>query len=317
MNDAASVRLTLTRIRVGSAWPCAATGSWRCTGWDDLIFTHISVRAAGPEHHFLINPYGWLFSEITASSLVRSTGRGRKVDASSAPGERGGVPHPQRDPCRARGRAVRAPRAALGQRGRRVAQPTHGLCECRSGALAYHDYEGVASDVNTRRRASSATSGQAPPLNHGPLTVGETVADAFVRMYFLEPACMMQVRAQAGGGALNRCGDRRRRGGAMAARDPRRRRWPRAGRCCRGSTASILPTGRDAAMPASARPRLRDVGRGRRESLCRLSKPRYCALAFGALTSPSIHFCSMADEARVLGSPPRFSIIPRKASLLA
>ena len=80
-------------------------------GWDDLVFTHISARVPGPEHHFLINPYGMLFEEITASSLVKIDLAGQQGDGQPLRHQPGRLHHPQRDPRRARGRAVRAARA--------------------------------------------------------------------------------------------------------------------------------------------------------------------------------------------------------------
>ena len=181
-------------------------------GWDDLIFTHISARLPGAEHHFLINPYGWLFSEITASSLVKIDLEGRKVDDSPHPVNPAGFTihsaiHAARDDAQCvlhvhsvNGVAVSAQREGL------LPLSQHAMFALAS--LAYHDYEGVALDEDEKPRLvrDLATKRSMILRNHGLLTVGRTVAEAFVAMYFLEAACMMQVRAQAGGGALTHIG---------------------------------------------------------------------------------------------------------------
>jgi ribulose-5-phosphate 4-epimerase/fuculose-1-phosphate aldolase len=177
-------------------------------GWDDLIFTHISARVPGPEHHFLINPYGWLFSEITASSLVKVDLDGRKVDSSPHEINPAGFTihsaiHAARDDAycvlhvhSVNGVAVSAQRDGL------LPLSQHSMFVLAS--LAYHDYEGVAlSDDEKPRLVRDLGDKRCLMLrNHGLLTVGASVADAFVAMYFFEAACMMQVRAQAGGGPL-------------------------------------------------------------------------------------------------------------------
>jgi ribulose-5-phosphate 4-epimerase/fuculose-1-phosphate aldolase len=214
MNDAAaSVRSTVTE----SEWDqrVALAACYRLValyGWDDLIFTHISARVPGPGHHFLINPYGWLFSEITASSLVKVDLEGRKVDASPHAVNPAGFTihsaiHAAREDAHCvlhvhsvNGVAVSAQRDGL------LPLSQHAMFALAS--LAYHDYEGVALDEDEKPRLVRDLGDRRSLIlrNHGLLTVGRTVAEAFVAMYFLEAACMMQVRAQAGGGALNRIG---------------------------------------------------------------------------------------------------------------
>jgi ribulose-5-phosphate 4-epimerase/fuculose-1-phosphate aldolase len=127
-------------------------------GWDDLIFTHISARIPGPERHFLINPYGMLFDEITASSLVKV------------------------------------------------------------GSLAYHDYEGIALHDDEKPRIVRDLGDKRLLMlrNHGLLTVGRTVSEAFVSMYMLETSCMIQLRAQASpNGLINLAPPIVERGGAQ------------------------------------------------------------------------------------------------------
>lgn len=181
-------------------------------GWDDLIFTHISARVPGPDHHFLINPYGWLFSEITASSLVKVDLHGDKVDDSPHPINPAGFTihsaiHAHRDDAHCvlhvhsvNGVAVSAQREGL------LPLSQHSIFPLSS--LAYHDYEGVAlNDDEKPRLVRDLGAKQFLMLrNHGLLTVGRSVAEAFVAMYFFEAACMIQLRAQAGGGQLIRIG---------------------------------------------------------------------------------------------------------------
>ena len=175
-------------------------------GWDDLIFTHISARVPGPEHHFLINPYGVLFEGITASSLVKIDVDGNKIDESPFPVNPAGFTihsalHMHReDACciihlhTIDGVAVSAQADGL------LPLDQHAMMV--SSDLAYHDYEGVALDLEERERLI-ADIGREKHLmilrNHGTLALGRTCADAFTRVYFLERACSIQVRALAGG----------------------------------------------------------------------------------------------------------------------
>ena len=214
MNDAATgIRSTVTeaeweqRVALAACYRLVAS-----FGWDDLIFTHISARVPGPEHHFLINPYGWLFSEITASSLVKIDLDGRKVDASPHEVNPAGFTihsaiHAGREDAQCvlhvhsvNGVAVSAQRDGL------LPLSQHAMFALAS--LAYHDYEGVALNEDEKPRLVRDLGNKRSLIlrNHGLLTVGRSVAEAFVAMYFLEAACMMQVRAQVGGGALTRIG---------------------------------------------------------------------------------------------------------------
>jgi ribulose-5-phosphate 4-epimerase/fuculose-1-phosphate aldolase len=181
-------------------------------GWDDLIFTHISARVPGPEHHFLINPYGWMFSEVTASSLVKVDLEGRKV---------GDTPHEINPAGFTIHSAVHAAREDAGcvlhvhsVNGVAVAAQEAGLLPLSQhsmfvlSSLAYHDYEGVALDADEKPRLVRDLGDKRFLMlrNHGLLTVGRTVAEAFVAMYFFEASCMIQVRAGAGGQPLRRIG---------------------------------------------------------------------------------------------------------------
>jgi ribulose-5-phosphate 4-epimerase/fuculose-1-phosphate aldolase len=174
-------------------------------GWDDLIFTHISARVPGSEHHFLINPYGMTFDEITASSLVKIDLDARKVLDSPYEVNPAGFTihsavHAARDNARCvlhthsiNGVAVSAQKAGV--------LPLSQQSTFVLSSLAYHDYEGVALNPEEKPRLVRDLGDKNFLMlrNHGLLTVGPTVADAFLLMYVFEAACMVQVRAQAGG----------------------------------------------------------------------------------------------------------------------
>jgi ribulose-5-phosphate 4-epimerase/fuculose-1-phosphate aldolase len=177
-------------------------------GWEDLVFTHISARVPGAHEHVLINPYGLFFDEITASSLVKIDLQGNKVGDSPFPVNRAGfIIHSAIHAARADARcvlhthtvngvAVAAQRAGL--------QPISQHSMFVLASLGYHDFEGVALDEGEQPRLVRDL-GHANCLilrNHGLLAVGETVADAFIHMYYLEASCAIQVRAQSGGGEL-------------------------------------------------------------------------------------------------------------------
>ncbi len=179
-------------------------------GWDDLIFTHISARVPGPEHHFLINPYGMMFGEITASSLVKVDPDGRKVLES---------PHevnPAGFTIHSAVHAARADAACVlhvhSVNGVAVSAQEEGVLPLSQhsifvlASLAYHDYEGVALEDDEKPRLVRDLGDRRFLMlrNHGLLTVGRSVAEAFVAMYFFETACTIQVRAQAGGAPLRR-----------------------------------------------------------------------------------------------------------------
>ncbi|MFZ2738743.1 MAG: class II aldolase/adducin family protein [Burkholderiaceae bacterium] len=174
-------------------------------GWTDLVFTHISARVPGPEHHFLINPYGLMFDEITASSLVKIDQQGNQVLASNFPVNKAGFVihsaiHQAREDIvcvlhthtRA-GVAVSAQKCGI--------LPISQQSTFVLSSLAYHDYEGVAFNDDEKPRLQNDL-GNAKHLvlrNHGLLTVGKTISDAFMHMYRLESVCQIQVSAQAGG----------------------------------------------------------------------------------------------------------------------
>jgi ribulose-5-phosphate 4-epimerase/fuculose-1-phosphate aldolase len=174
-----------------------------------MIFTHISMRVPGPEHHFLINPYGFLFEEITASSLVKVDLDGGIVYAppgmliNPAGFTIHSAIHAAREDAKVvmhlhtdQGVAVSAQKGGLLP----ISQTAMGVI----GDLAYHDYEGIALDLDERERLvrDIGTKNLMLLRNHGTLSVGQSAAEAFLRIFFLERACKMQVLAQAGGGEL-------------------------------------------------------------------------------------------------------------------
>jgi ribulose-5-phosphate 4-epimerase/fuculose-1-phosphate aldolase len=177
-------------------------------GWSDLIFTHISARLPGPEHHFLINPYGMMFDEITASSLVKIDLDGQKVmDSPFEINPAGFTIHSAIHAARGDARCVLHTHSLNGVA---VSAQKCGVLPISQqstfvlSSLAYHDYEGVALNADEKPRLVRDLGDHVFLMlrNHGLLTVGKTIADAFVNMYIFETACMIQVRAQAGGGEL-------------------------------------------------------------------------------------------------------------------
>lgn len=177
-------------------------------GWDDLVFTHISARVPGPEHHFLINPYGFMFEEITASSLV-------KVDLDAKPvGETPYFINPAGFTIHSAVHAAREDAQCVlhvhALNGIAVSAQAGGLLPISQqslfvlSSLGYHGYEGVALNPDEKPRLVSdlGSNNYLMLRNHGLLTVGSSIADAFLFMYLFESACMIQVRAQSGGAAL-------------------------------------------------------------------------------------------------------------------
>ncbi|MEI7931505.1 MAG: class II aldolase/adducin family protein [Alphaproteobacteria bacterium] len=174
-------------------------------GWDDLIFTHISARVPGPEHHFLINPYGLFFEEMTASSLVKINLDGEIVqDTDYGVNAAGFTIHSAIHAAREDAKYVMHLHS---DQGAAVSAQTEGLLPLTQHALtciprlAYHDYEGIALNLGERERIVADMGDKTMLLlkNHGTLTVGETAAQCWVAMWFLERACKQQVMALAGG----------------------------------------------------------------------------------------------------------------------
>lgn len=177
-------------------------------GWDDLVFTHISARVPGPEHHFLINPYGMMFEEITASSLVKVDLEGNIVlesDYSINPA--GFTIHSAVHAAREDALCVMHLHT---DNGIAVSAQENGLLPISQQALfvlaslGYHDYEGLALNDEEKPRLISDLGKKTFLIlrNHGLLTVGQSVPDAFLSMFLLERACRIQILAQSGGSKL-------------------------------------------------------------------------------------------------------------------
>lgn len=181
-------------------------------GWDDLIFTHISARVPGPEHHFLINPYGFMFEEITASSLIKVDLHGNKLDDTPHEINPAGFTihsavHAAREDasCVLHLHSINGVAVSAQQEG---VQPLSQHSIFVLSSLGYHDYEGVAlvDDEKPRLVHDLGTKRFLMLRNHGLLTVGRSVAEAFVAMYFFETSCRIQVAAMSGGQPLRRIG---------------------------------------------------------------------------------------------------------------
>lgn len=174
-------------------------------GWSDLVFTHVSARVPGPAHHFLINPYGLLFDEITASSLVKVDQACNQVIASPFPVNPAGFTihsciHAAREDVACvlhthsrAGVAVSAQQCGV--------LPISQQSMFVLASLGYHDYEGVALNEDEKPRLQRDLGKKTFLMlrNHGLLTVGRTVPDAFLSMYTFENTCRIQIDAQAGG----------------------------------------------------------------------------------------------------------------------
>jgi ribulose-5-phosphate 4-epimerase/fuculose-1-phosphate aldolase len=178
-------------------------------GWDDLIFTHLSARIPGPEHHFLLNPYNLMFEEVTASSLVKVDANGNPVEPTPFITNPAGFTihsaiHMAREDAQAvmhlhtpAGQAVSAQEDGL--------RPLTQTAMLIRGDVAFHDYEGVAVDLGERERlvADLGTKNAMILRNHGTLAVGRNVGECFIRLYYLERACQAQIMALSAGESLN------------------------------------------------------------------------------------------------------------------
>ena len=178
-------------------------------GWDDLIFTHLSARIPGPEHHFLLNPYNLMFEEVTASSLIKVDTNGNPVEPTPfITNPAGFTIHSAVHMAREDAHAVMHLHTPHGQA---VSAHSEGLLPLTQTAmlirqdLAFHDYEGVAVDLDERERLVEHLGGKNLMLlrNHGTLAVGPSVGECFVRLYFLERACQAQIMALTAGEGIN------------------------------------------------------------------------------------------------------------------
>jgi ribulose-5-phosphate 4-epimerase/fuculose-1-phosphate aldolase len=176
-------------------------------GWDDAIFTHISMRVPGPEHHFLINPYGVYFDEMTASALVKVDLDGQVVmEMPYAINPAGFTIHSAIHAARPDALCVIHLHTVAGVG---VSAQAEGLLPIGQTSLvigpqvAYHDYEGIALNLDERERLVANLGDRQAMLlrNHGTLALGATAAQAWLNIYFLERACAQQIAALSGGRA--------------------------------------------------------------------------------------------------------------------
>jgi ribulose-5-phosphate 4-epimerase/fuculose-1-phosphate aldolase len=204
--DAATARAMMdpaerqTRVHLAALYRLVALQDW-----DDLIFTHISARVPGPEHHFLINPFGLFYEEITASSLVKIDLDGKVIGQSSAPINAAGFNiHSAIHAARNDAQFVLHLHSDAGVA---VAAQIEGLLPLTQNALrvmpflAYHDYEGIALNIDERVRLVSDIGIKTLVLlrNHGTLSIGQSPAEAWLGIYFLERACRQQIMALSAG----------------------------------------------------------------------------------------------------------------------
>ena len=190
-----------TRVDLAAAYRLVAS-----YGWDDMIYTHISARVPGTQDEFLINPFGLMFEEVTASSLVKVNGKGEKTCNSPFPVNPAGFTiHSAVHQVRHDAACVIHLHTVAGTA---VATDPRGLLPLNQTAMlvrddiAYHDFEGVAVDLDERPRIQADLGDKNIMLlrNHGTLTLGATVAEAFMRIYFIERACEMQVATLSSSG---------------------------------------------------------------------------------------------------------------------
>ncbi len=199
LEDRVSPEEWSTRVNLAAAYRLVAL-----FGWDDLTFTHLTAKVPGTEH-FLINPYGFMFEEITASSLIKIDLDGRKVmDSPYEINPAGFTIHS----------CIHAARKDAGSvmhihsiNGVAVSAQRDGVLPISQqslfvlSSLAYHDYEGVALNEGEKPRLVHDLGDKTFLIlrNHGLLTLGAGIADAFLALFLFEAACMIQVRAQTRG----------------------------------------------------------------------------------------------------------------------
>ena len=192
-----------TRVELAACYRAVAM-----MGWDDLVFTHITAKIPGVENQFLINPYGLMFEEMTASSLVKIDLQGNKLDNNPHPiNPAGFVIHSAIHAARDDAKCVLHTHSLNGVA---VSAQKNGVLPISQqsifvlAGIAYHSYEGVAlvDDEKPRLVADLGRKNFFMLRNHGLLTVAPTIPDAFQLMFTFESACTIQVRAQAGGGEL-------------------------------------------------------------------------------------------------------------------
>ena len=193
-----------TRVNLAAAYRLAAH-----FGWDDLIYTHISARVPGSDHHFLMNPLGLMFEEITASSLVKIDLEGNKIiDTPFIANKAGFIIHSAIHAAREDAQCVIHFHTDYGIA---VSNQKSGLLPLAQSSIpawasvAYHEFEGLAvrDDEKERLVADMGEKNALILRNHGTLTAGKSIAQAFELMYFLETACKIQIMTQTTGAELH------------------------------------------------------------------------------------------------------------------
>ena len=173
-------------------------------GWDDMVFTHLSARVPGPDEHFLLNPFGVLFEEVTASSLVKIDLDGAVVlDNGYQVNAAGFTIHSAIHGAREDAQAVMHLHTDAGVA---VSSMKEGFLPLNQHAMfvyhdvAYHDWEGVALNLDERERLIADIQDKHLMMlrNHGTLAVGSSIASCFMRLYYLERACSIQLKAMNG-----------------------------------------------------------------------------------------------------------------------
>lgn len=192
-----------TRVQLAAAYRLV-----EMNGWDDLIYTHISARVPGTDHEFLLNPLGLTFDEICASNLVKINLNGDVLDGSPYRVNKAGfVIHGAIHEAREDAGCVLHLHSDYGVA---VSMQEEGLLPLSQTAmvvnfdLAYHDYEGIATREDEKERLVANIGSKSSVIlrNHGTLTIGKSVGDAYEKMYRLERACKYQILAQASGKAF-------------------------------------------------------------------------------------------------------------------
>jgi ribulose-5-phosphate 4-epimerase/fuculose-1-phosphate aldolase len=171
-------------------------------GWSELIYTHISVRVPGPEHHFLINPYGLSFDEVTASSLVKVTADGETVGQQAHKANKAGfiihsAIHMARPDAQCVWHMHTLPGMAVAGQDEGLL-PVHMYSHNFWNRVSYHEFEGPSMRLDERARLVESLGSQSALIlrNHGLLTVGRSIPEAFIRFWRLNRACEIQIAAQ-------------------------------------------------------------------------------------------------------------------------
>lgn len=194
-DDSISAAEWETRVNLAALYRLAAL-----YGWDDLVATHISARVPGPDHHFLLNPFGLMFEEVTASSLVKVDLEGRLLsEGDYGINYAGFVIHSAIHAARPDARFIihfHTPDGMAVSAHREGLLPLNQRALTVIPSLAYHDYEGIALGLDERERlvADLGTANFMLLRNHGTLALGDSAGTAWRRVYQIETACTAQVR---------------------------------------------------------------------------------------------------------------------------